>query len=218
VDEHQVDILLSRKEDKYLGRCSFYLINKIQAEIAKERLSVLSGRNERTAPYNSENLASLELQENSLVSTKDLSSYRAGYRYKDYVYILTPMTDASNSSYWISDAIMRLSYGNDLNFKIRLEPFIEEHYADFNPMFYKMDIYGRKLDWERLKTLHEDEHGRWMDEKSYSQIGITNYVWRPEGDEIHFTMEELPKLQHLNVRGSPYFHAIFDKTTGLIKH
>jgi len=218
VEENKTDGFLDRQEDKHLGRCSFYLINKIQAEIAKERLEIISDIDHRPAPYNSTNLSDLILQENNLVFTKELSQYRGGFKYKNYVYNLTPVTDASNSSYWLSEAIMRLSYGNGLNFKIRLDPFIEVNSSEYNPMSYKMDIYGRKLDWDRLKNLREDEHGRWMDEKSYSQIGMTDYVWRPEENEIHFTMEELPKMQKLEVRGSRYFHAIFDKDSGLIKH
>jgi len=45
-----------------------------------------------------------------------------------------------------------------------------------------------------------------------------DFVWRPEGNEFHSTCEELPKINCLDYRGSRFFQAIFDKTTGNIKH
>jgi len=60
-------------------------------------------------------------------------------------------------------------------------------------MFQKMLVYGRPLDWDRLRKLKE-EHGQYIDAKPYSEIGTTQYVWRPEENEIHFTCEELTKL------------------------
>jgi hypothetical protein len=124
----------------------------------------------------------------------------------------------TNSSYWISCTIIRLTEEKGLNFKIRLDPFIEEYKSEYKIMFQKMLVYGKPLDWERLRRLKEEEYGQWLDEKTYSKIGTTDFVWRPMGNEIHFTCEELPKINCLDYRGSRFFHAIFDKITGNIKH
>ncbi|MBN8837687.1 MAG: hypothetical protein J0I09_10525 [Sphingobacteriia bacterium] len=218
VEENNIDKFLDRYEDKHRGRCKFYLIETIQKEIAEKRLEILSDTSNKTLPYTSENFNDINILENNLVYTNQFSLYNNGYNYKDYVYSLSPSTNASNSSYWISSVISNLIEERGLNFKIRLDPFVEKHCSDYSPMFYKMTIYGRKLDWNRLKNIQEDEHGRWMNENFISGTEWTDFVWRPEKNELHFTCEELPKIEDLKIRGSRYFHAIFDKVTGLIKH
>lgn len=218
VEEKNIDMFLGRFEDKDSERRKFYLIDKIQIDISAARIEILLDNTTNAAPYNSKNLSNLAILENNLVSARDFISYDNNFLYNDFVYMLSPTIDASNSSYWISSIISRLIASKNLNFKIRLDPFIECHYNDFQKMVYKMNIYGRELDWNRLKYIKDDEHGRWMDEKSYSRTKFTDYVWRPGKSEIHFTCEELPKKEYLKERGSRYFHAIFDKETGTINH
>ena len=118
----------------------------------------------------------------------------------------------------ISRTIIRLTEEKGLNFKIRLDPFIEEDKSKYRKTIQKMLVYGKPLDWKRLKVLKNEEHGKWIAEKANSNIGVTDFVWSPMGNEIHFTCEELPKTNLSGYRGSRFFHAIFDKTTGEIKH
>jgi hypothetical protein len=215
VEENKIDRFLDRFENKHLARCRFYLVEKIRNQLSADRLEILTNSN-TSAPYTSANLEGLTILENNLVSSSDFTSFGNALKFGDYVYQLSPCTDASNSSYWISEAIGELIFKKKIDFKIRLDPFVEKHIDEYSPMMYKMTVYGTKLDWEKLQSLKEDDHGRWMSERQDTQW--TDYVWRPENDEVHFTCEELPNQDEISYRGSRYFHAIFDKNTGLIKH
>ncbi len=211
----KIDRFLDDKENPYLEKCKWYLISKIQNDIAKSRLEALT---ENILPYNSTNLENLQVRENQLVSIREFELYNNGFKYNNYVYSLTHILNGSNSSYWITQSIFSLASNNNLNFKIRIDPFIEIHHSEYSPMSYKMTIYGKPLDWERLKTLREEEYGQWMNDDGLSNNNITDYVWRPEDNEIHFTCEELPNIEEVEIRGSRYFHAIFNKETGKIIH
>lgn len=208
---------LRENEDLYIQKCVIYLIETIQKGIATEKLNEMQKVGKLGAPYNSENLASLEIEENNLVSIKNLKISFTGFIYNENVYHLSTVTDGSNSSYWISETISSLARGKNLNFRIRLDPFVEVPVQEYNPTMYKMTIYGKPLDWERLKLLREDEHGRWMND-NFHKGNITDFVWKPDNDELHFTCEELPTESEVEYRGSRYFHAILDKKTGLVKH
>ncbi|WP_396149827.1 hypothetical protein [Flavobacterium sp.] len=215
VESQKINRFLGGKDNQHHEKCKWFLISTIQKGIAEERLKALV---ENKLPYNSENLKFLEIDENSLVSIKDFELYKNGFKYNDYVYNLTPVTSGSNSSYWISQIIISLTYYNNLNFKIRLDPFIEIHHQEFEHLAYKMTIYGKPLDWERLKTLREEEFGQWVNDDILSKGNVTDYVWRPEDNEIHFTCEELTNFDEVKTQGSRYFHAIFNKETGQIIH
>ena len=215
VDEKKTDQFLERFDNKHLARCRFYLVDKIRNQISANRLEIFAEPN-LSAPYTSTNLDGLTILEKNLVSSSDFTLFRNAFKYGNYVYHLSPSTIASNSNYWISQSIGELILKKKINFKIRLDPFVEKHIEEYSPMMYKMTVYGTKLDWEKLLTLKEDDHGRWMSESQDTQW--TDYVWRPEKEEIHFTCEEIPNQNEISYRGSRYFHAIFDKNTGLIKH
>jgi hypothetical protein len=209
VEENKIDRFLERFDNKHLAKCRFYLVEKIRNQLSADRLEILADTG-LSAPYTSTNLQGLTILENNLVYSSDFTSFGNAFKYGDYVYHLSPCTDASNSSYWISEAIGELIFKKKIKFKIRLDPFVEKHIDEYSPMMYKMTVYGTKLDWDKLLTLREDDHGRWMSERQDTQW--TDYVWRPEGEEIHFTCEELPNLNEISYRGSRYFHAIFDKS------
>lgn len=217
VIEQRLERLLRENEDLYTQKCVFYLVVTIQHGVAIEKLIEIQKNGKLGAPYNSDNLSSLNIEENNLISIKDFSIYPTGFEFNNYIYHLTPVTNGSNSSYWISETINSLANTKNLNFRVRLDPFIEIPVKEYSPTMYKMTIYGKPLDWERLKLLREDEHGRWMND-DISKGNITDFVWRPDNDELHFTCEELPNLDEIEYRGSRYFHAILDKNTGFVKH
>jgi hypothetical protein len=218
IKKYEIDKLLDRFDNKEIERRRFYLIHRIQNQIAFDRLCSLTDNSNRPAPYNNKNLRNLTIDQNGLAEINSFDISLGGFKYNGFVYNLTPITDASNSAYWISQAIIKHHYESKLPFKIRLDPFIEIKEKEYNPMMYKMHVYGKELNWERIKSLQSLEDGKWLNEKSYSDIGNTDFVWYPSQDEVHFTCEELPKSEHLKTRGSRYFHAIFDKKTGKVKH
>jgi len=215
VIEHQIDSILGRQDNKDLGRRAYYTVFKLQKEITKERIKKLLEFDKRPEPYNSENLSKITLDKNNLIATNqfDLEYYR--FQYDKYVYELCPTKESSNSSYWIFQAIFKCIHNSGLVFKVRLDPFKEIRPEDYNPMMYKMYVHGKPLNWEKLLGLRTDDFGKWFNERDSS---FTDYVWAPMDSEIHFTCEEYPSFSYNGLNTSRYFHAIFNKDSGSIKH
>ncbi len=210
-----IDFLIDRFKNKDIGRRAYYLINKLQQDIARVRIEKLLDINDRPAPYNLKNLRNIHLDKNFLVPIDSFKIDNEGFEKDGFVYTLCPILNRSNSSHWIFRTILKLSKEKGINFKIRLDPFKEILVKDYFLMSYKMFVYGKSLDWQKLIKLRNDEHGKWTNE---SNTVITDYVWSPKDNEIHFTCEELPNLDNKEIKSSRYFHAIFDKKTGGINH
>ena len=163
-------------------------------------------------------LIDLPIDKNGLIEIHNFLPDNLGLLRGDFVFRLSPSLDSFNSSYWLFDLVLKEAFANKINFKLRLDPLIIMPKEDYHPMLFKMWVYGIKLDWDRIKKLKNEEHGQWMPDRLSSPYEVTDYVWSPSKNEIHFTCEELPKKEHLHIRGSRYFHAIFDIKTGKIIH
>jgi hypothetical protein len=215
VREQHVDSFLNRQENKELGRRAYYMVFKLQKEIAKERIIKLLEFNKRPEPYDRENLSNINLDKNYLIATNQFDLIYYGFQYDKFVYELCPINGASNSSYWIFQAILKCINNSGAVFKVRLDPFKEIRPDDYNPMMYKMYVYGKPLDWDKLLVLRNEDFGQWFNEQNNS---FTDYVWTPKDEEIHFTSEEYPSFNYNGLNSSRYFHAIFNKKSGNIKH
>lgn len=218
VIENDIDFYIDRFKNKDIGRRAYYFIYQINKDIARIRIEKLIDSSERPAPYCFDNLRDLIIDKNNLVSIKHFNIDNFGFERNKLVYILCPILEQSNSSCWIFRTILKFAEEKKLNFKIRLDPFIEIPIDDYHPMFYKMLVYGKQIDWQRLLNLSNDDFGQWFDEKEYNRAGFTDYVWAPKDNTVHFTCEELPKLNFKGIKTSRYFHAIFNKNTGGIIH
>ncbi|MCX2680753.1 hypothetical protein OOZ15_12440 [Galbibacter sp. EGI 63066] len=219
VAKFHLDEMIDRQSDKDIAKRARFLVYILQNQINEQRKEKLTEIIERRAPYNSSNLSEIEINDNQLVKMEvfDLSYYNL--MYNEMVYMICPVTESSNSSYWLSQVIFKLQIENNVNFKVRLDPLKEIHKDQYNPIMYKMHVHGKPLDWNKLKSLRFDDFGQWFNEKDYEKAGFTDYVWSPKKDNtIHFTCEEVPKLGYNGILSSRYFHAIFDKNTGRINH
>lgn len=218
IDKYNIENKLYVSQDKEIGKIAYFMVHILSNAIFEERINELLEEENRPAPYNSDNLVQLPLEKNNLAFIKnfDLSSRRLEFNKK--IYQITPSIFAENSSYWLSNLILNAAIKLNLNFKIRLHPFIETPSFNYSAMEYRMNVYGKPLDWEKLLNLKNEDFGQWFDEKDYNRNGITDYVWSPKkNDEIHFTCEELPKSGNKYLL-SRYFHSIFNQETGEIKH
>lgn len=217
VNKHNINMMLGRFDDKQLARKVFYLTHLIQKAVAMEILTEIAGISERQLPYSSTNLAGCNLDKHQLISTSSFKWYH-GILINNFGYEFCPSTNASNSMYWVGEALRKITTTHGHLFRVRLHPFIEKPLNEYNPMMYLMTVHGKKLNWERLLTLKDDEYGQWMNEHQNDDTAYTDYVWSAKTNEIHFTCEEVPRLETTGIRGSRYFHAIFDKQSGAIKH
>ncbi len=219
VTKYHIEEMIGRQTDKLTAKRAHFLVNILQNQIAEERKTKLTETKERRAPYESSNLMNIEINNNQLIKMNQFDLSGGSLMHNDMVYTLCPITEGSNSSYWLSQAILKLQIQNNLNFKIRLDPLKEIQKDLYNPMMYRMHVHGKPLDWKKLKTLRFDDFGQWFNEKDYEKPGFTDYVWAPKKDNtIHFTCEEVPKIDYDGILSSRYFHAIINKNTGAINH
>ena len=217
ISRHLIEQMSSRYDDKELAKKVIYLYDHIQKAVARAILKEISDSGSRLLPYSSPNLESYAIDDHQLISPRFFEG-RFGIQINGYCYELCPSIRGSNSSYWIGQALMKVNSRSGNEFRVRLHPFVEKRLEDYHPMQYSMTVFGKPLSWERLLNLQEADFGRFINEHQNDDTNFTDFVWLPKGDEIHFTCEEIPKEEVIDIRGSRYFHAIFDKQTVTIKH
>lgn len=219
--ENNIDQLLSRANNKNFEAKKWFLEYKLGRKIASKRLEILknSSRSERPDPFDRENLKLLEVDVNGLTELRNFDCSNSGVTLGNIVYQICPSLDQYDSSLWLSNLLFNETFRNNKNFKVRIDPLVEVPIYDYQPNFKRMNLYGTKLNWDELKLLRNENFGQWLGGGlSTPSIKTTDYVWRPDEKEIHFTYEEIPKQEYINIRGGRYFHAIFDKKSGQIVH
>ena len=226
ISEEQVFFYENESEIKHLFGRADTLVDKkllvftdlVSNEIDKLRIKCLMDSNQQPPlPYDRPELLGVELDNNLLVKSSEFEIIQGGLCRNNRAFTLLPGTNATNSSYWLHGALFSISR-NDL-IRVRLDPLIHESVDTFNPMMYKMQVYGTSFNWDRIKSLKNPEHTQFIGEfPSSRDIDRTDLVWNPIDDEIHFTCEEMPKQDLLPYRGSRYFHAIFQRQSGILKH
>ena len=195
----------------------YFAIEELGNQIAMLRKQLLLKASSPPPPYDHPQLVNVLPDKNGLVNMHDLYQYAGGFYAKDEVFTLAPSTNANNSSYWLLQELNDPML--DRKVKIRLDPLVHHPKADFHMMNFRMQVYGKLLNWERIKGLVTPEQVEFIpDDADKSPISKTQIIWNPSDDEVHFTCEELPNIALLPYRGSRYFHAIFEKESGDIEH
>lgn len=189
-------------------RKKFLQMNLLYNAIAKKRIELLS------SSVTFKGLTSMKLTDDDLMDLSLFSYERKGLTYGSWGYRLCPTIKQDNSSYWLFQTLMNLSHQGKKVF-IRLDPLIEIPLNEYNQIEYKMEVYCSPLKWNQIKQLKNENHGQFMDNCTNA---MTDYIWKPSDNEIHFTCEELPPINDCEYRGSRYFHAIINKSTGQIMH
>lgn len=119
--------------------------------------------------------------------------------------------NAFNSSYWISMELNKLNL-DEMELKIRPDPFLK----NFSILILKSTVFSKPLNWNNIRFLKNDDKGKF---ENYKTGEVTEYLWHPrKNNEVIFTCEELPPKNQINLRGSRYFHAIFEKDSGKFQH
>jgi hypothetical protein len=170
----------------------------------------------RPRPYNLPALTDLEVDEDHLVALSEFEFDGARLLRDGYAFLIVTTTDSPNSTYWLLRAIY--SEGLADRTRVRLDPFLLGPDTTFPAMFYKMWMYGRPLDWERLASLKQPEHGQWRPSVLSKRSEFTDFVWSPRDREVHFFCEEIPTLAAGEPQASRYFHAVYSPSCGSIIH
>jgi hypothetical protein len=101
---------------------------------------------------------------------------------------------------------------------VRLDPFLFGPADTFPTLFYRMWMYGRPLDWNRISRLQQPEHGRWLPGTISHRSQFTDFSWSSRDNEVHFVCEEIPTLESVLYEPSRYLHAIYMPDAGSIGH
>lgn len=215
---NNIEHLILKSDNVDQQRRAYYYINYLHQNAFSARIEKLADTCARPSPYDKRNLIGVEIDKNNLCIINQFNLDNFGIQKDDYVYNLCPILEQTNSSYWVFKAIINLVKQDKTIVKVRLDPFIEIPSNNYHPILYRMIVYGKPLNWRRILKLRDDEFGQWFDEKPHNRYGITEYIWSPHKNEIHFTCEELPKISFERLKTSRYLHAIFNKKTGNIQH
>lgn len=202
------------KEATYYNARIGYISKIIKEEIVKRRIYYICKENyeEIPLPYNHPELKGILIDKNYLVSLPELKN-----RPLKTVFQILPSLPQLNSMYWCKQHLEKLN--DNVAIYIRLDPFMHEPIETYREMFYKMLVYGAPLDWEDITNLREDRHARWMPSALTSDdVDFTDLVWSPRSDGIHFICEEVPKQSAIELRGSRYFHGIYNPENLYFSH
>lgn len=199
----------STKEKQSIAKREI-LAGEIKAQVNQLRIKNLKNTEviSRPLPYEHKALKDLEINKHGLVELSNFSTGRRKIERKDYVFELTPMLPAYNSSYWLKKNLLKDH--DNITKKIRLDPLSVQHKSEYLGAEFKMFVYGVSLDWSQIISLKEELHGRWMPDYPFEDKSkFTDVSWSPRSYEIHFSCEEVPHRDHIDFRGSRYLHAIF---------
>ena len=206
---------LSRDRDE---RAKLHVLSRIvEQELHQRRLAEISnGTNSRPKPYDHLALLDVTVDAEGLVPLSEFKIDGDALCCKGHAFFVLPAIPAFNSNYWLLQNIQRLGLVNAVS--VRLDPLLHGPETELAGRFYRMDVYGRPLDWDRIRSLRDQEHGKWTPGNLSRKSLFTDYVWNPHANEVDFICEELPPLLEVESRGARYLHAVFDKQSNCLSH
>lgn len=188
---------------------------RILVQRCKE-LAEQNGR-KRPSPYNHEALIDVQVDNDYLVPLTSFSNKYGPLRRNGYAFGVVPPVPSVNSAYWFMEALRRPEIFEKVS--VRLDPFLNRKEEDFPYLEYRAWWYGLPMNWIRIASLTQEEHRRaGPDEWTRKDILYTDLVWSPRGNEIHFICEEIPTENSIYIRGSRYFHAIYNPNEDIFTH
>lgn len=192
-------------------------LRPIGEAIQAERLGSLRSRaHGRPLPYSMDDFQALEIDAEGLTSVAALEYDRSRYSYAESSALMLATTGAPNSTHWLAGHLANLPEFNEV--RIRLDPLLWGPKSEFPCMLYKMWVYGQPLDWDRIASIREPEHGRWVGDSPFSKGELTEYAWSPRDARVHFEIEEMPQQIERGLTSARYLHAIFDPRRRILEH
>ncbi len=195
----------------------WYLIELLKSAIpAKRRELLISDAVDRPAPYEHPALRDLPLTDEHLVPLREFLVCRNGALVRSgFAFSLVPVTESVNASHWLVQSLAKHAQERAY---VRLDPLLVSTVEHYRGCEYKMIVYGRALDWERLSNLSEQDHGRWLPGPLTRGVQSTEYVWSPRDDGVHFRCEELITRDRAGSWGSRYLHCIYSPGKEVFEH
>lgn len=186
-------------------------------EAARRRLDILAGTSPiRAMPYAAECLRDVNVSDEGMVRLADFAYNNANLSRNGNSFIVASTTESPNSTYWLLQSFYEQRIADHVS--ARLDPFLWGPSATFPQMMYKMIVYAKPVNWDGISTLKETHHGQMRADDPLSNGELTEFVWEPRSDGIHFLCEELPSFGSVDYRAARYLHAIYDHDSQSIIH
>ncbi len=216
-DTNAKSVIMFRSSD-YALKTKLYLVSQaIEKELQQRRLTEITACDgSRSQPYDHPVLRDIAVDAEGLIPLSAFKIDGDALCLSGHAFFVLPAVPSTNSNYWLLQNIQRHALGNTVS--VRLDPLLHGPEAELAGHIYRMDVYGRPLDWDRIRALREPEHGRWMAGPLSRKSLFTDYAWIPHANEVDFICEELPPLSEVDIRGARYLHAVFDKQTNCLTH
>lgn len=194
----------------------------IDRALAARRILILSDTTSKVIkPYDHKDLNGIKVDNEGLVKLEEFDfiskspSLVKGLTAFD---ILPSIFTAINSMYWAHKELIK-NLSSKANIYIRLDPLLLQPVIEYKPLFQKMLVYGKPLDWNYIYNLKSIIHSRWQPDYGWQDdVEFTDLVWSPCDDGIEFICEEIPKSTSNSTRGSRYFHSILNPNKHTIEH
>lgn len=209
----QSEILFSGDEDK---RARLFIVSREAARLIQNRRLTLAALGAAAPPYGHSALRGLTPDEEGLVPLSAFDIDGDALCRNGFAFFVLPGVPGSNANYWLLNEIQRTGLVDCV--KVRLDPLLFGSADELRGRFYRAAVYGRDLDWDRMRQLRVPEHGRWAPGRLSRGYLFTDYAWIPHDDEVDFHCEELPMESEVAVRGTRYLHAIYNKSANEITH
>ena len=193
----------------------------VDTEMQRRRLASLAQvqTGPLRAPYDHAALRGVSVDPEQLVPVEAFDIRYGTLARNRHLFYVFPTDCALNSSYWFTQLLLANSV--NLQVRLRLDPFLLREGESGEGPFYRMLVYAPSLNWDIIACLAEELHGKWISDPDVGagcRYDATEFVWSPRPDGVHFVCEELPRADLCRVRGSRYFHSIYDRSAQVFTH
>jgi hypothetical protein len=192
------------------------LIQELNRAVPRMRVAALINPTRPAIPYGMEELSDLAVDDEDLVPLREFGVNEATLERNGRAFMMAPSVESPNSMYWLLLQLRKLGIVDQTS--VRLDPFMHGPVGRFPVLFYRMWLYGRQLDWDRLSKLKGSDFGQWVPDTMSRGIQRTDFVWEARDGEVHFICEELPCIDRVATRGARYLHAIYRPDRDRIIH
>jgi hypothetical protein len=207
-----------RNGDPELQNRLYLVARDVAIAVQRRRIAEITRRTPkgRAAPYDHPSLAHVEVDRDGLVPLNAFALDGDALCINGYEFLMLPAVPGANANHWLLQQLGRHALVDAVS--VRLDPLLHGPTGSLSGHFYRMDVYGRPLDWNRIRNLQSPDHGRWLPGNLSRSSLFTDYAWVPHDDEVDFICEELPPRDEVGERGSRYLHAVYDRRHHRITH
>jgi hypothetical protein len=223
---HTNDIEIAYADNTFIGLygknerlARIWIVDRLLVEeAARRRLTILAAPAPaaETPPYTAESLRRMKVDGEGMVRIADFGFNDATLSTDEFSFTVCSTTECPNSTYWLLRSFYNQGIADHVS--VRLDPFLWGRSDSFPQTMYKMIVYAKPVNWEGIGKLKEIHHGQMRTDNRHENGELTEFLWEPRNDGIHFVCEELPSDRSVEYRAARYLHAIYDPEKSTIVH